>query len=446
MFNIRWDDYWEGSATLPHVPGQSAPPSLEETSFHPSLDIRNLQTPLEPWEGSDLCWPVGTDEFASPHKARDWLPITDSHHLVQGSTDCITSEKTYTQEDPSTYSPKLIGELWLETRKETEVTFNMPVECQQMSYYGPEPPFASNNVPEVHCTSRPGGAGIDDNPMLSFDHGAPDCQKEARKALFKLRMELVEDLDFFGGSCNVFAVSSYPPENVASSMERLTNSINRLLDHSTSLLDIIRTLQGTGARVDRISELTPSTQPQHFQNCRSEGSLMFHSDAGENGFDESVTTTPSNDSGYQTATGSPGHSTTSKSIDVTLWLGVLEAHCYLVRIYRGVFTPLYQLLLLARSGDAVDVSLLPDLQYNHAYVDENLRANVKVLVELGSTMIEIEGAVELLSGCNWIENGRESNMLGKGNEVDWLSIYEFVSMQEQDPFEMSLREMMKWLR
>lgn len=444
MFDGRWDNYWEEKATLPLVSGQIAPPSLEGTSLHPSLDIGNFQTSLEPWEGSDLYWPVGTESFASPHQARDWLPIND-YHLAQGSTDCITSEKTYTQEDTS-YSPTLIGELWLETRKDSEVTLNMPVECQQMSYYGPEHCFVSNNAPEVNWASHPGGAGIEDTPTLSFDHGAPNSQKDTRKALFKLRMELVEDLDLFGGSCSVFAASSDPPDHVASSTDRLTNSINRLLDSSTSLLDIIRILQATGPRVGKTSDLTPSTQPQHFQNCPSEGSLMYHSDAGENGYDESVTTTPSNDSGYQTASGSPPHSTTSPSIDVTLWLGVLEAHCYLVRIYRGVFTYLYQLLLLARSADAVDISLLPNLEYSHAEVDENLRANVKVLVELGSTMIEIEVALELLFNCNRIENGRESNTLGKGNGIDWLSIREFVSMREQDPFEMSLREMMKWLR
>jgi len=209
-------------------------------------------------------------------------------------------------------------------------------------------------------------------------------------------------------------------------------------------------LRGATGTTEKGSNLTPSTQPSQFQNCMSEDSIIHPSDAGDNDLDESVITMSSLDSGYQTTMNSPDRTGTytSQKYDITMWLSVLEAHCYLARIYRAVFTRLYQLFLIIPPAEAATFLLLPKFQFGQYPLDANLTEQVKVLVEIGSTMMgSIERALGLRSSSKQVEDDGESSAPESFCKKDWsTSIRNFVFAQEHDSCEMPLEEIMKYLR
>jgi hypothetical protein len=335
-------------------------------------------------------------------------------------------------------SSAIMADLLLDSTNNSQNAIKAPIHDLNMDDTGIESLDSFKSVSDFDWTNYPGLASIEEPLPSPFHQESPSSQQSIRKTLLKLKVGLLEDLDLLEGS-DATGSSFFAAGHGNTSIETLNLPIYRLLDHSSWLLDIIQYLSGLTGTVRENPNLACFTGPSQFQNCRPEDSATHSSDAGDNGSDGSVTTMAS-----------PQHaiSLTHQRYDITLWLSVLEAHCYLSRIYRAVFTRLYQLFLIIPPADASTFLLLPKFQYGQYHLDANLTAQVKVLVEIGSTMMEnIETALGSRSASRQAEDGGESSPVETFCENDWsTSIRNFVFAQEQDASEMPLAEIMKCLR
>ena len=337
------------------------------------------------------------------------------------------------------------GDLWWDTIASNELPTEGSLVHSQLECVEPIMPELS--VEPGLNWGQPGLPTVAEPHFLQTYHEKAPSQQDIRKSLLKLKAELLQDLDLFDDCSNNF-LFSYASDSCNTTIEKLSLPITRLIDHSSWLLDIIHSSRGTDETLkEELSESAPSTEPSQFQSCQPEGSTSQHSDSGDYGSDESVTTISSLDSGYQTTMTSPSHQAVT-SCDITLWLSILEGHCYLTRIYRAIFTRLYQWFLIIPPTDADGLLLLPPLQPEQNHLDRNFAKQVKVMVEVGFTMISnIEVALGLRSADSVCKCDSELPALGTPGEKDWpSSIRDFVVAQEQDQSEIPLGEIMKCLR
>jgi hypothetical protein len=346
-------------------------------------------------------------------------------------------------------SSALMCDFSLEAKSDPQTAIKPPLQNLGLDYKSLESFAALKNVSKPAWAKYPGLATIEEPLPSTFHRESPPSQQNIRKSLLNLKVGLLEDLDLLDGS-NAIASSVFTPSHGDTSIETLNLPIHRLLDHSSWLLDIVQSLRGRTGTTDVDTCPTPSNQPSQYRNCRSEDSTIHQSDTGDNGSDESVITMLSLDSGYQTTMTSSNQTTTlpSQRYDITLWLSVLEAHCYLARIYRAVFTHLYQLFLFIHTDDAAKVLSLPNFQCGRCHLDSKLTAQVRVLVEIGSTMMRnIQTALGSPSAPHQVGDDGESSPVETICENSWsTTIREFVFAQEQDPCEMPLAEIIDCLR
>ncbi|CAG8031115.1 unnamed protein product [Penicillium olsonii] len=421
MYYQKMHSYWDEPAELQTVPEGNffLPPS--EADFTIPLDTGSLPAPPQIWGDWNSHWPAGPYNYAS------------------GYPEGFIQDQMY--EAPNVNAPALSEDLWWDENIYKEVPTGAPVEDQLLECTEPVPVATSRNVSDFDWSSHADITNVEDPlQQQTYHHRAPS-QQDVRKALLKLKAELIHELDVLDDVSDNFIPSSYGPDSCGPALETLNLPIPRLLDHSSWLLEIVQSLRGVS---DRPNERFGSLQTQSY---RFEGSVTNHSDSSDNGSDEGATTTPSTDFEYQTTMTSPSH-TTHTSYDITLWLSVLEAHCYLTRIYRAVFTRLYQLFLIIPPAEANGILLLPELRRGTVQLDGDLASQVQRLVEIGATMMgNIEAALGLCSGYNQVHGTGELKTAEAPHENNWSSsIRDCVFAQEQDPCEMPLVEIMKCLR
>ena len=271
--------------------------------------------------------------------------------------------------------------------------------------------------------------------------------QDIRKSLLRLKVELLENLEIFETGSMLPESSSLFYENSNLPIETLDLPIHRLLDHSSWLLAIVRS--SCGITEDTL-DVTFATQRFESESSGYEDSLFIFPENGGNGFNEDATTVSPHDSGYHTTTTSPDRATTHAipKCDIALWLGILEAHCSLVRIYRAVFMRLYQLFLIIPPIDAATILLLPRVHFGQFHLDGNLITQVQLLVEFSSTMLgQLDQALVFPPGPTQSQEDRDFVSPETIRQKDWSnSIREIVLAQEQDPCEMSLTEIMECLR
>jgi hypothetical protein len=257
-------------------------------------------------------------------------------------------------------------------------------------------------------------------------------------------MGLVEDLEVFETGSMLLESSSFFYENSKLSIETLDLPIYRLLDHTSWLLAIVRSSCGT---TEENSDAILATQRFKSENTGYEDASFILPDTGDNGFDGDIATVSPHDSGYHTTTTSPDRTTPpTPKCDIALWLGILEAHCSLVRIYRAVFMRLYQLFLIIPPVDAATILLLPKVRFGQFHLDGNLITQVQLLVDFSSTMMgKLDRALKLRSSSPQRQEDRVFDPESV-RQKDWsTSIRDIVLSQEQDPCEMSLMEIMESL-
>ena len=332
-------------------------------------------------------------------------------------------------------------------RQATEMAIPEPFQTKRLNYGENESPFGIKDLPDPAWVNQPDLATVTKPPPTTTSQAVLSSMKNIRKSLLRLKMGVLEDLEVFENRSMLLQSSSPFYEDSNLSIETLDLPIYRLLEHSSWLLAIIRSSCGT---TEDSLDVTPATQRFEPENIGYEDSLFNLSHAGGSGGDEGATTVSPHDSGYHTTTTSPDRTTSSiiPRCDIALWLGILEAHCSLVRIYRAVFRRLYQLFLIIPPADAATILLLPKVRFGQFHLDGNLVVQVQSLVEFSSTMMgKLDQALKLWSGSAQPQEDREFDPTETLRQKDWsTSIRDIVRAKEQDTCEMSLMEIMDCLR
>jgi hypothetical protein len=318
---------------------------------------------------------------------------------------------------------------------------------QQPIYPGTEPFLGTEDVPESfrgHLENLPNPA--ERLPRVPAQE-MPTSFQNMRKEILKLKIELLEDLEMLETDAVALASESLLNDLFNPSVARLDLPTYRMLNHSYRFFEIIQSLH----RVPKTSNLTPAKSPTQSHSQGLANSSLLFQDVSDTNLDECATTISSHDSSYQTAmTSSPDRTmiTPSPICDITVWLSVLEAHCYLVRLYRSIFTRLYQLFLIIAPVDAEMYLLLPKLQLGQFHTDDSFAVQVQVLVDLCSSMMgQIDGVLGLPLSYDQIHEEREIRLPTSVGEGNWsTAIRDLVLAQEQDPCETSLVDLMKCLR
>ncbi|CAG8270572.1 unnamed protein product [Penicillium nalgiovense] len=415
------ENYWGGVGSMPAFSGGSLYSSPADIGFNMSLDFGNIIPPVEQWCNPHLNW--STDAYTPPPA---WVP---SNQLYPEANPCFPS--TFTNEA----SPS--------AREATEMAISEPFQNKCFNYGENELPFAMKDLPDSAWMNHPDLANINKPPPVTTSQEALSSTKGIRKSLLRLKMGLVEDLELFETGSMLLESSSIFYESSNLLIETLDLPIYRLLDHSSWLLAIVRSSCGTEKSLD-----VTSTRRFESETSGYEDPLFILPNTG-NALDEDATTVSPHDSGYHTTTTSPDRTTilTIPKCDIALWLGILEAHCSLVQIYRAVFMRLYQLFLIIPPTDAATILLLPKVQFGQFYLDGNLITQVQSLVDFSSAMMDkLDRALKLRSGPAQPQEDREFDS-SDTVQKDWSSsIRDIVLAQEQDPCEMPLMEIMECLR
>ncbi|KAJ5235799.1 hypothetical protein N7489_005890 [Penicillium chrysogenum] len=415
------DHYWGGGGSMPALPGGSLYLPSADIGFNMPLDFGNIISPAEQWCNPHLNW------------------STDAYNLPPAR---VPSNQVYPCEANSCFPFTFTSGAPPGASQATEMAISEPFQNRCFNYGDSELPFAIKDRPDP-AWDHPDIATINKPPSATTSQEGLPSTNGICKSLLRLKMGLVEDLELFETGSMLLESSSifYGSSNL--SIETLDLPIYRLLNHSSWLLEIVRSSCGTEESLD-----VTSTQRFGSESSGYDDPLFIPPDAG-NSLDEDVATVSPHDSGYHTTTTSPDGTTTPTipKCDIALWLGILEAHCSLVRIYRAVFMRLYQLFLIIPPTDAATILLLPKVRFGQFSLDGNLIAQVQSLVDFSSTMMgKLDRALKLRSGPAQPQEDREFDSSDTVQE-DWSSsIRDIVLAQEQDPCEMSLMEIMECLR
>ncbi|CAG8898606.1 unnamed protein product [Penicillium egyptiacum] len=420
--NMQEHHYWGGVGSMPAFSGGSFPSSSD--GFNMPLDFGYTIPPVEQWSNPHSNW--STDAYNLPP---DW--VSSNQLYPCGPNSCFPS--IFTSDTPP-------GAM-----QATEMAFSDPVQNKHFNYGENELPSAIKDLPDPSWVNHPDLATINKPPLATTSQEALSSLQDIRKSLLRLRMGLLEDLELFETGSMLLESSSLFYENSNLSIETLDLPIYRLLNHSSCLLAIVRSSRGA---TEESLDVTFASQRFESESSGYENSLSILPDAG-NGLDEDGNTVSPHDSGYHTTTTSPDRTTnpTIPKCDIALWLGILEAHCSLVRIYRAVFMRLYQLFLIIPPTDAATILLLPKVRFGQFHLDGNLITQVHSLVDFSSTMMgKLDRALKLRSGPAQPQEDQEFDPSDPVQE-DWSSsIRDIVLAQEQDPCEMPLMEIMECLR
>ncbi|KAJ5747128.1 uncharacterized protein N7511_008824 [Penicillium nucicola] len=425
LSNSLQSNFLDDQLPLQYLPGDTPFPSPEDLGLGMPLDIRVYPTSFEPW-GQQPHWLNGNYN----------LPLLES----------ALPELTHQYSDESLYSPVLGTDISMEATNESINTSELSLLNQLPSYSETAQFFGAEGIPESFWSN------LDSLPSpVGFRPGVP-CQEKPtsvpsrRKELLKLNAELLDDLDMLEEDHVALSSESLLNDLFNPSVTHLKLPVYRLLHHSSHLLEIIQSFDISPESCNN----TPAKSITDSLPRGQEGSTSMFHDVSNNS-DEYATTISLHDSGYGTAMKYfPDRSITTSGpkCDIAVLLSVLEAHCYLTRIYRTICLRLYQLFLSVPPVDAKVYLLLPKLQLGHFHMDGNLAVQVQVLLDLGSrAMGQIDELLGFSSGYIQKHEQTESyspGAIGKGN---WsTAIRDLVLAQEQDACEMTLVDLMQRLR
>ncbi|KAJ5823789.1 hypothetical protein N7447_006129 [Penicillium robsamsonii] len=424
--NTNEHHYWGGVPSMPVFPEGSMLSSSDDIGLNMPLDLGNIMPPVGQWGHHQPNW--STDPYSL---ASDWIP----------------SDQIYLYEANSCFPSVLTGDVPPGARQATEMGIPQPFQPKHLNYGENESLFAIEDLPDPPWVNHPNLPTTSKPPPKTTSHEALYSTKDIRKSLLRLKMGLLEDLELFETGSMLLQSSSLFYENSNLAIETLDLPIYRLLDHSSWLLAIVHSSCGTQ---EESLDITLPTQRFKPENVGYDDSLFVLPDAGDNSLDEYAATVSPHDSGYHTTTTSPDRATapTILKCDIALWLGILEGHCSLVRIYRAVFMRLYQLFLVIPPVDAATILLLPKVRFGQFHLDGNLITQVQLLVEFSSTMLgKLDRALKLRTSSAQLQEDRRFDPSELVRQKDWsTSIRDIVLAQEQDPSEMSLMEIMECLR
>ena len=132
----------------------------------------------------------------------------------------------------------------------TEMAISEPFQNRCFNYGDSELPFAIKDRPDPAWVNHPDIATINKPPSATTSQEGLPSTNGICKSLLRLKMGLVEDLELFETGSMLLESSSifYGSSNL--SIETLDLPIYRLLNHSSWLLEIVRSSCGTEESLD----------------------------------------------------------------------------------------------------------------------------------------------------------------------------------------------------
>ncbi|KAJ5145388.1 hypothetical protein N7448_002780 [Penicillium atrosanguineum] len=298
-------------------------------------------------------------------------------------------------------------------------------------------PWENNAIPNAE----------DGPPILTTTDWSSISPFGVRKRLLKLNLDLIEDLELLESGSLMMGSSSLLRGDSSPTVGKLDLPIFRMLSHSTQFLEILE--MGIGAAEDSFN-LT------NFFDSSQEALRIKHNtkplptDIMGSSVEDGERTTSSYDSGYSSMmepSQEQAKALEPQRCDISTALSMLGTYCHLVRVYRAVFTQLYQLFLIIPPADAAAYLLLPNLRFGQFHMDENLTVQVQVLIELGSSMlVKIERTLGMSQGSTREPDGEISTMRFILDESPLVYIRDHIMAQEQFTHGIPLRETMNCLR
>lgn len=267
-----------------------------------------------------------------------------------------------------------------------------------------------------------------------------------RKTLLKLDLDLIDDLELLESGSIIMGSSCLLKGDFSPTIGRLDLPIFRMLSHSKQFMGILESrIIATNDSYNIASGFTSSDKAPNSEHGTNSTPTDIMSSTVEDG-----EITSSYDSGYLTMTeSSPDRDRGLKHqrCDISTSLSILATYCHLIRVYRAIFTQLYQLFLIIPPADVAEYLLLPNLQFGQFHMDGNLTVQVQVLIELGSSMLaKIERALGMAQGPARETDGEISPVAYILEESPLVSIRDHIMAQEQVMCGIPLKETMNCLR
>jgi hypothetical protein len=253
------------------------------------------------------------------------------------------------------------------------------------------------------------------------------------KDLLKLNLELLEDQELLDTHAPLTSKHSQVP---LCSVSQQHQPINRVLNHTTRFWDMLKNMS------------VATEAQQHRFGARYEGTTTgsSSSNSGSNsGSNSSIrrgwTWAGTADTNYLANADMDSCSSLSslsppRRQDHLLIVNLVTTYVYLVRSCQAVFTRLYHALEMTPAAEASSVLNLPSLQFGRFQLDNNLAIQVKVLIELTSSMLlRIGNALGIspagvISGVSSPTEDRDYRLPILGDPVA-VSIREIILSQER---------------
>ncbi|KAG4442678.1 hypothetical protein IFR05_001863 [Cadophora sp. M221] len=236
------------------------------------------------------------------------------------------------------------------------------------------------------------------------------------KELLELSLELIEDQELLDTQA---PLNSKQNHGAVCSNSQQHHPINRMLNHTTHFWGMLK-------RISVTSE-APQNQCSSYENTATESSSNSrHSNIGQE-----MMWAGAADTSYGNMDSSslpPPSLVCLPQQDHLLIVNLVTTYVYLVRNCQGVFTRLYNALEVSPTADYSSILNLPSLQFGEFQLPNNPAIQVKVLIELISSMLL---RIEETLGISQVSASRRSSLTESQNYQ--LSIL-------NDPMAVSIRE------
>ncbi|KAJ6095427.1 hypothetical protein N7486_006173 [Penicillium sp. IBT 16267x] len=402
----RWN-----TENTPPFPGDVA----FQTASYPATPFQ-----FDQWNEEQLSWATGVypmppvDGFFFESDCRlDHQPLA-SHALVM--------EPSFNIQDESLIS----------------ATSSLPSEPPVLLNTGP-PSLVDNHWDAPWDRSSSSAENEKQGPTGTIDWNSTN-NYDVCKRLLKLNLELIDDLEHLETCSDILQPSAFLGDDINSSGGKLEIPILRMLSHSTQFLEILQSgisVSENPLHLIPTIEL-PKGEPTIFEDVKPLPQGVEH--GGDS-------TGSSHDLGHRT-TNLPLSDQRRVSLpppcDVSTSMGILTAYCHLIRVYRAIFSQLYQLFLLVPPADAATILLLPSSQHGQFHMEGNLTVQIQALIDLSTNMLaKIEKALGM--SCSEVDGavGPVASILASGSLT---SVRDHIMTQEQIECGIPLRETMSCLR
>lgn len=325
------------------------------------------------------------------------------------------------------------------------------LSAETMSFTEQAPSTMADSILSQTWESKPESTNFDDLSLTTTMDLGSVGPYALRKKLLKLNLDLIEDLESLEAGSMILGSPSLLKEDFHPTVGKLDLPVFRMLSHSTQFLEILESEIGADLFENSLS-LTSTVEScgkasiVQTETKSQSPCAEFIGDSTDNG----ETTVSTHDSGYLSLMDHSSERTMGSPFpkcEIATSLSILATYCHLVRVYRAIFTHLYQLFLIIPPADAAAFLLLPSLQFGHFHMDGNLTVQVQVLIELSSSMLEkIERTLGLSHGSTREAGGEASPVSCILGDSPLVSIRDHIVAQEQLSGGIPLKETINCLR